>query len=89
MRAPSKLFQLPFGLVEHAESFEIQDAAGQALAFVYFEDEQGRAGSLKRMGKDPAKRLASQIQRLPELLEELKRLRAARERFRLSSHSDV
>jgi hypothetical protein len=79
MPPPAKLFTRPWKLIEHAESFEVADAAGRALAFVYFEDEAGRATSLKRMGKDPARRLATQIERLPELLEEVKRLRMARD----------
>jgi hypothetical protein len=79
MQPPRKLFSGPWKLVEHAESFEVADAGDHGLAFVYFEDEAGRAGSLKRMGKDPARRLATQIKRLPELLEEVKRLRVERD----------
>jgi hypothetical protein len=32
-------FPPPWSIVEHPECFAITDAAGQALAFVYFEDE--------------------------------------------------
>ena len=55
------------------------DAGEQPLAFVYFEDEAGRARSMKRMSKDEARRLAAQVVRLPELLEEVRKLRAARD----------
>ena len=78
MQAPRKLFARPWRLVENPESFGIIDAGGQPLAFVYFEDEAVRARSMKRMTKDEARRLAAQIVRLPDLLQELKLHRAAR-----------
>jgi hypothetical protein len=79
MQPPPKLFARPWRLVEDAESFGIEDAGGRGLAFVHFEDEAVRASTLKRLSKADARRLATQIEKLPDLLEELKRHRAARD----------
>jgi hypothetical protein len=35
-------FPPPWTIDEHAESFILRDATGQALAYFYFEDEPGR-----------------------------------------------
>jgi hypothetical protein len=40
-------------IVEHPESFAIEDANGQALAFVYFEDEPGRQQAMKQLQPAP------------------------------------
>jgi hypothetical protein len=63
--------------VEHGESFEVQSATGRRLIHVYFEDEPGRRDVMKRIAREDAKRLAAQIMRSPDLLDELKKLRAA------------
>jgi hypothetical protein len=72
-------FAKPWQLVEHEESFEIASANGRILAYVYFEDEAGRRDVTKRMAREDARRLAIEIQRLPETLAELKQLRAAKD----------
>jgi hypothetical protein len=52
-------FPPPWQVIEHPESFEVQGATGQALAFVYFEDEDGRRNAMKRLTSDEARRIAS------------------------------
>jgi hypothetical protein len=46
---------------EATESFCIRDAKGQALAYVYFEDETGRRMAMHRLTRDEARRISLNI----------------------------
>jgi hypothetical protein len=45
----------------------VRDHSGQALAYVYFEDEPGRRSAAKLLTKDEARRIAQRIRRRPRL----------------------
>ena len=46
----------------------VPDHDGQALAYIYFEEEPGRRSAAKLLTKDGAQRIAVNIAKLPELL---------------------
>lgn len=80
MRGPAPdPFRKPWQLLEHKESFEIQNASGEHLAYIYHEDEPGRRDVMKRLTREDALTMAKAILRLPDLMDELRKLRAARD----------
>lgn len=67
-RSAPRPFVKPWRIVEHDESFEVQDAAERTLSFVYFSDDPNRRNFMRRLSKDDARRMAEQILRLPALV---------------------
>jgi hypothetical protein len=65
---PSRRFPPPWSVEEQAACFVVRDHNGQALACVYFEEEPGRRSAAKLLSKDEARRIASNIAKLPDLL---------------------
>ncbi|PIO98602.1 hypothetical protein [Pleomorphomonas carboxyditropha] len=64
-----RTLKAPWPIIEHKESFEVQDASGSiTIAFVYFEDEPGRQRATHRLSRDEARRVASHIARIPEYI---------------------
>jgi hypothetical protein len=61
-------FPPPWFAEETEACFIVRDHNGQALAYVYFDDEKGRRTAAKLLTRDEARRIAASIAKLPELL---------------------
>ena len=70
-------FPPPWTTEETDACFTVRDANGQALAYVYFEEEPGRRAAAKLLTRDEARRIAANVAKLPELLRGPRRLSEA------------
>ena len=62
-------FPPPWSVDETNACFIVRDANGQALAYVYFEEEQGRRTAAQLLTRDEARHIAANTAKLPELLQ--------------------
>ena len=68
MTGRPRRFPPPWTVEETQPCFIVRDSNGQALAFVYFEDDPGRRAAANLLTRDEARRIAANIAKLPELL---------------------
>ena len=61
-------FPPPWTFDDNGACFIVKDSSGQALAYVYYEEEPGRRSAAKLLTRDEARRIASNIARLPDFL---------------------
>jgi hypothetical protein len=58
---PARRLPPPWSVEELDACFIVKDSGGHKLAFVYFEDEQGRRSAAKLLTHDEARRVATNI----------------------------
>ena len=51
-----------------ARAFIVRDHSGQALAYLYYEDEPGRRAAANLLTRDEARRITIKMAKLPELV---------------------
>jgi len=65
---PDRRFPPPWSAEETEACYIVRDTNGQALAYVYYEEEPGRRWAAHLLTRDEARRIAANIAKLPELL---------------------
>jgi hypothetical protein len=64
--------ETPWELVELDACYKVQSANGHGIAYIYYDDNPIRRDLQKQLTKDEARRVASNIRKLPELLGKVK-----------------
>ena len=62
-------FPPPWSAEQTEACYIVRDVNGQALAYIYFEEEPGRRAAAHLLTRDEAWRIAVNIAKLPDLLQ--------------------
>jgi hypothetical protein len=65
---PDRRFPPPWTVEDNGACFIVKDKNGQALAYVYYEEEPGRRSAAGLLTRDEARRVAANIAKLLELV---------------------
>ena len=65
---PPRRFPPPWSIEDVDAAFVVKDGGEQKVAYVYYEEEPGRRSAAKLLTKDEARRIASNVAKLPDLL---------------------
>jgi hypothetical protein len=65
---PQRRFTPPWDIEDNRACFIVRDHSGQALSYVYYENEPGRRTAASLLTRDEERRIAINIAKLPELL---------------------
>jgi hypothetical protein len=68
MPSSPRRFPAPWSAEPQPNYYVVRDADGQQLAYIYYSNDPDRRSSAKLLTKDEARRIASNIAKLPNLL---------------------
>ena len=68
MTRHARSFPAPWTSEEADGCFVVRDHNGQALSYIYFENEKSKRTAFKQLTRDEARRIATNIAKLPELM---------------------
>ena len=68
MPSSSRRFPAPWSAELQPNYYVVRDADGQQLAYIYYSNDPERRSAAKLLTKDEARRIASNIAKLPHLL---------------------
>jgi hypothetical protein len=63
---PRCRFPPPWSVEEQAACYVVRDHSGQALTYLYYEDEPGRRSAAKLLAKDAARRIRGEYRQAAE-----------------------
>jgi hypothetical protein len=65
---PDRRFPPPWEIEGNGACFIVRDHSGQALAYLYYENQPGRRAAANLLTREEARRIAINMAKMPELL---------------------